>query len=172
MENGQREENQDGVRKPWVQSNEVKALGHTVSVEKLEDVEVEEVETIAALTNEEEGTPGEYGGDGVRATEAENKGGKDGGQEAAVHEEVGGMADEGIEEESDSGEADGGEVEALTRGERESVLQFSQGDAGKEGADVGERRVLEETDESGGTVAVNGTDDVVGVEVEVERVGD
>jgi hypothetical protein len=172
MEHGQREENQDGVGEPRVQSDEVKALGHMVRVEKLKDVEVEEVETIATFANEEEGSPGEDGGDGVRATEAENKSGKDGGQEAAVHEEVGGMADEGIEEESDSGEADGGEVEALTRGERESVLQFSQGDASEEGANVGERGVLEETDESGGTVAVNGADYVVGVEVEVERVGD
>ena len=172
MEDGQGEENQDGVGEPRVQSGEVKALGYMVGVEKLEDVEVEEIEAVAALANEEEGTPGEDGGDGVGATEAENQSGEDGGQEAAVHEEVGGMADEGIEEESDSGEADGGEVEALTRGEGEGMLQFSEGDAGEEGADVGERGVLEETDELGGAVAVNGADDVVGVEIEIEGVGD
>ena len=54
------------------------------------------------------------------------KSGEDRGQEAAVHEEVGGVADEGIEEESHSGEADGGEVQALTRGEGEGVLEFSK----------------------------------------------
>ncbi len=41
----------------------------------------------------------------MRAAEAEDKCGKDGGHEAAVHEEIGGAADEGVKEESDSSEA-------------------------------------------------------------------
>ena len=106
------------------------------------------------------------------AAEAENQSGEERGQEAAVHEEVGGVADEGVEEESDGGKTDGGEDEALARSEGESELQFAQGDSGEEGADVRERGVLEEADELGGAVAVDGADDVVGVEVEIERVGD
>ncbi len=49
-------------------------------------------------------------------------------------------------------------------GDGQGVLKFAQGDASEEGADVGERGVLEEADELGGTVTVNGADDVVGVE--------
>ena len=52
------------------------------------------------------------------------------------------------------------------------MLQFSKGHSSEEGADVGERGVLEEADEFGGAVAVNGADDVVWVEVEIEGVGD
>jgi hypothetical protein len=65
MEYGQGEQDQDGVREPGVESDEVKALGHVVGVEKLEDVEVEEIEAVAALADQEEGAPGEEGGDGV-----------------------------------------------------------------------------------------------------------
>ena len=61
MEDGQGEQNQDRVGEPRIQCGEVEALGHMVGVEKLEDVEVEEVEAVAALTNEEEGAPGEDG---------------------------------------------------------------------------------------------------------------
>jgi hypothetical protein len=65
MEDGQGEQDQDGVREPGVKSGEVKALGHVVGVEELEDIEVEEIEAVAALADQEEGAPGEYGGDGV-----------------------------------------------------------------------------------------------------------
>ena len=99
MEDGQSEQDQDGVGEPGVQGGEMKALGHVVGVEKLEDVEVEEIEAVAALANQKEGAPGEEGGDGMGTAEAENESGEDGGQEAAVHEEVGGVADEGVEEE-------------------------------------------------------------------------
>jgi hypothetical protein len=65
MKDGQGEQDQDSVGEPGVQSGEVKALGHVVGVEKLEDVEVEEIEAVAALADQEEGAPGEYGGDGM-----------------------------------------------------------------------------------------------------------
>jgi hypothetical protein len=68
MEDSQGKQDQDGVGEPGVESDEIEALGHTVGVEKLEDVEVEEIEAVAALANQEEGAPGEEGGDGVRAT--------------------------------------------------------------------------------------------------------
>jgi hypothetical protein len=67
MEDGQGEQDQDSVGEPGVQSDEMKSLGYTVGVEKLEDVEVEEVKAVAALTDQEEGAPGEEGGDGVGA---------------------------------------------------------------------------------------------------------
>ena len=170
-EDTQGEEDQDDVGEPGVQSGEVKSLGYTVGMEKLKDVEVEEVEAVAALANEEERAPGKKRGDGVRAAEAENQGSEDGCQETAVHEEVGGVADEHVEEESDGAKADGGEDEALTRSEGEGELQFAEGDAGEEGADVGERGVLEEADELAGAVAVDGADDVVGVQVEIKGMG-
>ena len=172
VEDGESEQDQDGVGEPGVQSGEVKALGHMVGVEKLKDIEVEQVEAVAALADEEKGAPGEERGDGMRAAEAENESGEDGGQEAAVHEQIGRVADQGIEEEANGSQADAGEDEALARGEGEGELQLAEGDAGEEGADVGEGGVLEEADELGGAVAIDGTDDVVGVQVEIEGVGD
>ncbi len=172
MEDGESKEDQDGVGEPGVQGDEVKALGHMVGVKKLEDVEVQEVEAVAALANKEEGAPGEEGGDGVGSTEAENEGGEDGGEESSVHEEVGGVEDEGVEEGRDCGEADGGENEALPRGQDKGVLQLAESDTGEEGADVRERSVLQEADELGGAVSVDRANDVVGVQVEVESVRD
>jgi hypothetical protein len=40
MEDGQGQEDQDGVGEPGLESDEVEAFGHTVGVKKLEDVEV------------------------------------------------------------------------------------------------------------------------------------
>ena len=65
MEDRQGEEDQDGVGEPGVESREVEALGHTVGVKKLEDVEVEEIEAVAALADQEKGAPREEGGDGM-----------------------------------------------------------------------------------------------------------
>jgi hypothetical protein len=67
MEDGQGEQDKNGVGEPGVQSDEVEALGHMVGVEKLEDVEVEEIEAVAAFADQKEGAPGEEGGDGVGA---------------------------------------------------------------------------------------------------------
>ena len=67
MEDGQSEQDQDGIGQPGVQDSEMEALRHTVGVKKLEDIEVEEVEAVAALTDQEEGAPGEESGDGVGA---------------------------------------------------------------------------------------------------------
>jgi hypothetical protein len=172
MEDGQGEKNQDGVGEPGIQSDKVKTLGHMIGVEKLEDVEVEEIEAVAAFADQEKRAPGEEGGDGVGAAQAENQGCEDGSHETAVHEEVRSLADQVVEEDPQSGEADSGEDEALTRSEDEGMLQLAESDAGEEGADVGERGVLEEADELGGAVAVDRTYEVVGVEVEVEGVGD
>src|SRR5712671_109087 len=115
----------------------MEAFRHVVGVEKLEDIEVEKIETIAALADQEEGTPGEEGGDGVWAAQAENECGEDGRHEAAVDEEVGGVTDEGVEEESNGSQADGGEGEALTLAKCKSMLQLAEGDSGEEGAGVG-----------------------------------
>ena len=57
MEDSQREHNQDGVREPGVQRNKMEAFGYAVGVEKLEDVEVEEIEAVAALANQKKRTP-------------------------------------------------------------------------------------------------------------------
>jgi hypothetical protein len=65
VEDGQGEKNQDGVGEPGIQSDEVKTLGHMIGVEKLEDVEVEEIEAVAAFADQEKRAPGEEGGDGV-----------------------------------------------------------------------------------------------------------
>jgi hypothetical protein len=67
MEDGQGEQNQDGVREPGIESDEVKALRHMIGVKKLEDVEVEEIKAVAAFADQEEGAPGEEGGDGMGA---------------------------------------------------------------------------------------------------------
>ncbi len=90
MEDGQSEENQDHVREPGVQGGEMKSLRYMVDVKELKDVEVEEIQAVAALTDKEKGAPGEDCRDRVRAAETENEGTKDGGHEAAVHQEVGG----------------------------------------------------------------------------------
>ncbi len=172
MEDGQCEQNQDGVGEPGIQGGEMKALGHMVVVEELEDVEVEEVEAVAALANQEERTPGEERGDWVGTAKSDDESGEDWGQEAAVHEEVGGVAYQGVEEESGGGEAEGGENETLAWSEGQGELQLAERYSGEEGADVGERGVFEETEELGGAVAVDGADDVVWVQIEIERVGD
>ena len=108
----------------------------------------------------------------MRTAKSEHKRGEDWGHEAAVHQEVGGAANEGIEEDANRHEAKGRQDKALTGREYDGMLQFAQGDAGEEGADVGEGGVLEEADELGGAVAVDGADDMVGIEVEIEGVGD
>jgi hypothetical protein len=115
----------------------VKAIEDTIGVEELEDIEMEEIEAVGALANEEEGAPGEERGDWMGATQTEDEGGEEGGYEATVDEEIGGTAYEGVEEESDNDQAYAREDEALARGENDRVLQFAQGDAGEEGAEVG-----------------------------------
>jgi hypothetical protein len=67
----------------------------------LEDIEMEKVEAVAAFANKQEGAPGEDGRDGMGATEAKDEGCEDGSHEAAVHEEVGGVENEGVEEDRD-----------------------------------------------------------------------
>ena len=57
VEDGESEQNQNDVGEPWVESDEVKALGHVVGVKELEDIEVEKVEAVAALADEEKGAP-------------------------------------------------------------------------------------------------------------------
>jgi hypothetical protein len=169
---GQGENNQDDVGEPGIQSGEVEALGNAVDVEELKDVEVQKIEAVAALADEKEGAPGEDRRDGVGTAEAQDKSGEDRGHESAVHEEVWRAVDESVEEEADRGEAKRGEEKALAFGEGEGVLELAEGDSGEKGADVWERRVFEEAEKLGGAVAVDGAGDVVGVEIQVERVRD
>ena len=103
-EDGQREQDQDDVGEPGVQGGEVKAFGHTVGMQKLEDIEVQQVEAVATLSDEEKRTPGEDGGDGVGTAEADYQSGEDWSEKASVHEEVGGVVNEGIEEYRGCGE--------------------------------------------------------------------
>jgi hypothetical protein len=67
MEHSQREQNQNDVREPRLQGGEVETLGYMIAVEKLKNIEMEEIEAVAAFADQEEGAPGEEGRDGVRA---------------------------------------------------------------------------------------------------------
>jgi hypothetical protein len=86
MEDGQSEQNQDGVGEPRIKGRQVKALWHMVEVKELEDVEVKEVEAVTALADEEERAPGEECGDRMGAAEAKDERGEDWGHKTAVHE--------------------------------------------------------------------------------------
>jgi hypothetical protein len=72
MKDSQCEQDQDCVGEPGVQGGKVKALGHMVGVEELEDIEMEEVEAVTALADQEEGAPGEERGDVMRTAEAKD----------------------------------------------------------------------------------------------------
>jgi hypothetical protein len=143
-----------------------------VDVKELEDIEVEEVETVAALADEKKRTPGKDCRNGMGTTEAEDEGGKYRSEKAAMHEEVRGVSDQSVEEDANDDEADDGENETLAWSEDEGMLHLSQRDAGEEGTEVREGGVFEKADELSGAVAIDGTDDVVGVEVEIKRVRD
>jgi hypothetical protein len=104
------------------------------------------------------------------AAETEDERGEDWRHKAAVHEQVRCAIDQSVEKDADNDEAQRREDETLTRAEGEGVLQFAQRDTGKEGADIRKGGVFEEADDLGGAVAVDGTNDVVGIEVEIERV--
>jgi hypothetical protein len=85
MEDGQCQQDQDGIGEPRIQSGKVETFGQVVGVDELKDVKVKEIETVTALANEKKGTPGEERGDGMRAAKSKNEGGEDGSHEAAVH---------------------------------------------------------------------------------------
>jgi len=77
MKDGQRKQDQDNVGEPRVQSCKVEALGHMVSVDELEDIEVEEIETVAALADEKKRAPGKKCGDWVWTAETKDEGCED-----------------------------------------------------------------------------------------------
>jgi hypothetical protein len=133
---------------------------------------MEEIETVAALTDNQDRTPREERREEMGAAEAEDEGGEERGQQAAVHEKIRCSQDDGVEEQADGGEADGGKGEALPGCDLQGELELAEGDASEEGAGVGEWSVLEEAEELGGTVTVDRADDVVGVQQEIERVRD
>ena len=54
-------------------------------MQQLEDVEVEEIEAVAAFADEEDGAPGEDRRNGVGATETEDQGSENRSHETAVH---------------------------------------------------------------------------------------
>jgi hypothetical protein len=108
MEDGQRKQDKNGIREPWVQSSEVEPVRNMISVKQLEDIEMEKVETVTTLANKQKGTPGKERRDKVWAAEAENKSSEDGGEKATVHEQVGGVEDDGVEEEAYPPQADSG----------------------------------------------------------------
>jgi hypothetical protein len=106
------------------------------------------------------------------AAEAKDERSKYRRQETAMHQEIRSVSDQGVEEDANDDEADGRENETLTWSQDESMLQFAQRDASEKGTNIRQRSVLEETNELGGAVSINWAHNVVGVEVEVERVGD
>lgn len=79
MEDGQRKQNKNGVGEPWIQSGEVEPVGNMISVQQLEDIEMEKVETVTTLANKQKGAPGKERRYKVWAAEAENKSREDGG---------------------------------------------------------------------------------------------
>jgi hypothetical protein len=125
MKYGERKQNEDDVGEPGVEGGEVKTLGHMVDVEELKDIEVEEVEAVAALADEKKRTPGEDCGDGMGATKAKDEGSKYWRQESAMHEEVRGVSNQSVEEDANDDEADSGENETLARSEDECMLQLA-----------------------------------------------
>jgi hypothetical protein len=167
-----RQSNQDKnpVGEPGLKRRQVETFRHMVGVKKLKDVEVKEVQAVAAFADQQEWAPGEESRDRMRAAEAKDQGGEDRGHETAMREEVWRMADQCVEEDSNECQADAGKKQTLTLADDQSVLEFAQGDADEEGADVRERGVFEEAYELGGTVAVNWAYDVIGVEQQIERV--
>jgi hypothetical protein len=172
VKDGEREQDEDNVGEPGVESSEVKTLWHMVGVEELEDIEVEEVEAVTALADQKKRAPGEDRRDGMGAAEAKDERSKYRRQETAMHQEIRSVSDQGVEEDANDDEADGRENETLTWSQDESMLQFAQRDASEKGTNIRQRSVLEETNELGGAVSINWAHNVVGVEVEVERVGD
>ena len=101
----QREQNQDHVREPRIERFKMKALRHMVSMNKLEDIEVEKIEAIAALTDEKKRPPGEEGRNRMRSAESENQRGEDRSHQATMHQQIGGAKHQGVEENSDCNEA-------------------------------------------------------------------
>ena len=59
----------------------------------------------------------------------------------------------------------------MAGGQDKGMLKIAEGDTTEEGTYIWERRVFEETYELTGTVTINGADDVVGIEVKIEGVG-
>lgn len=54
---GEREQDQDRVGEIGVEGGQMNALGDVVDVEELKDVEMDEVEAVAALADKQERTP-------------------------------------------------------------------------------------------------------------------
>src|SRR5580698_2189975 len=88
-----------------------------------------------------------------------------------MHEQVRCPVDEEVEKRPDSNEAHSRESHALPGSESKRELKLTESDSHKEGTDVRERGVLEEADQLGGAVAIDRTGEVVGIEPEIERVG-
>lgn len=105
MEDRQCKQDKDGVGEPWVQNGEVEPFRHMIGVEQLEDIEVEEIKTVAAFTNQEKRAPREDSRNRMGAAKTEHKRGEDGSHEAAMHEEIRCVANQGVEEDSDRSEA-------------------------------------------------------------------
>ena len=57
MKDSQREQDQDDVGEPWIQSGEMKTFRYVIGVEELEDIEVQEIKAVTALANQEERAP-------------------------------------------------------------------------------------------------------------------
>jgi len=67
-------------------------------MDKDEDIEVEKVETVTALSNEQKGTPSEDGRDWMGSAEAEDERSEKWHEKPSMHHEVGYMRDGGVEE--------------------------------------------------------------------------
>lgn len=87
-----------------------------------------------------------------------------------MHQDIRHVADVGGEEYGQGKQAAAGDPGAIMPGEFEAALQLGQCDAGEEDAGIGEWSVFKGANPDARGVAIDGAGDVVGIEVQVERV--
>jgi len=137
------------VRDPGVESDEVEALGPVMVVDELEEVEVQEVEGEGGFAEEDERPGGEDRGDGIGTGEAEEEQAEERKQESSVNDDVGDVRGAKVEEGEDHGQARGAKDEALTGGKADEGVELGQGEADEKGAEVGCGGVFEDAHPDG-----------------------
>ena len=141
-----------------------------VRPEHIDEVEVQQKQRIAGPAQQHQRPRGEDAGDYVLPAQTHRQRGKQRQQQAAVHQDVGHVGDRRGEERSQRYQAGARHQGALARGQHQAGLQFAQRNPGQEGADVGERSVLEHAQPEAVAVAVDRPGQVVRIQENVERV--
>src|SRR5882757_5755911 len=160
------------VGDPGVKGGQMQVIPDMPVVEQVHDIEVQKVKAEGGLADEEERTPGKDGGDGIRTAEADGEGREERQQQTTMQQDVGGVGDGVVEEEPDRNEAGGCHSEALTIGEVKLKLKFAKSDPGEKHADVSRRGIFESPQPDAVGVASNRANEVIGVEQQIESVGD